>query len=435
MTMQPVSSFLAFAISGNLISSSFTPRAKYFSSRAHAARRTLLPSQCRVVPRMIQSPSGDGPPDLSAYFDKKARAVGASGPPISVATGRARVNVYGGNSLEAGAAALQAALSASAQDGPAQLCHCTVSLDVDARAVASALRTGLGDGVPILGRSVNKRDADGTVEVMLLRSDEIGGIVVKSAAGGTFADVARQATAEAVAGLASPNSCTFLIFAHTPGAGADIEARNGIDTALPGVIAYGGPAVGSEETGVGWTLLDGAEAVEGGLRSVTVAVAAVPGSINFLISSVVKSWAQPAYTEPLSYMIPSYTGDASTDLLTAIRYDDWDKFIWCIEDQGVSVNVLWPEKQNQSPLLAACARVRTRMIAYMISAGADVHHRNAGNFTAAMYTRKLTEYDPDVVLAQLRSLRDAGLDVKLSTQDELAVRNSGSDGRIFMDDP
>jgi ankyrin repeat protein len=122
-------------------------------------------------------------------------------------------------------------------------------------------------------------------------------------------------------------------------------------------------------------------------------------------------------------------------MLTAIRYDDWDKFIWCIEDQGVSVNVLWPDKQNQSPLLAACARVRTRMIKYMIAAGADVQHRNAGNFTAAMYTRKLTEYDSEVVLAQLRALQEAGLDTKLSVEDELAVRNSGGDGRIFIDDP
>jgi hypothetical protein len=384
---------------------------------------------------MIQSPNSDGPPDLSAFFNKKARAVGASGAPISVSTGRARLDVYDGDSATTAKAALQRAMSGMDGDGPPQVCHCTLSLDVDANTVGNVLRAELGSDIPVLGRSVNKRDADGTVEVMLLRSDEAGGIVVKRATGASTASVATEAVKSAVGGLSDPTTCTFLVFAHSPGLGAAEEARQGIDAALTSVVAYGGPAVGGEETGAGWTLLDGAGSVGSSVGDVTVAVAAVPGSINFLISSVVKNWAQPEYTEPLAYMIPSYTGDAVVDLLTAIRYDDWDKFIWCIEDQGVSVNVLWPDKQNQSPLLAACARVRTRMIKYMIAAGADVQHRNAGNFTAAMYTRKLTEYDSEVVLAQLRALQEAGLDTKLSVEDELAVRNSGGDGRIFIDDP
>jgi hypothetical protein len=438
-------------------------------------------------PVMIQRPDQDGPPDLASFFDTARRAVGAAGPPISVATGRARLSAHGGDSAAAAEDALRKALDGLREDtnndsdgaggAEPQLCHCTFALDVDATAVADRIRQVLSASVPanaqqphLLARSVNKKDADGTIEVLLLRSDAPAGIAYAEAAveelpqqqlhgtdqtAAADADTslrkatvaaAKAAAAEAVAAAGGPDACTFLVFAHTPRLDRDAEGaqvwatdsavRDGIDAACPDVIAYGGPAVGVPAMGAGWTLLSGrptSELVRSDSSDAQqrVCVAAVPGSINFLISAVVKTWAQPSFTEPLSFMIPTYVGDASRDLLTAIRYDDWDRFIWCVEDQGVDVNVCWTDKQNQSPLLAACARVRTRMIDYLIAKGANVHHRNAGNFTAAMYTRKLTEYDASIVLAQLKSLEDAGLNTTLSPEDEQAVRDSG-DGRIFL---
>lgn len=439
----------------------FTPAAPLVAARCvHALRDGALqprrgaaapvpPTGCgcaRVPPIMIQRPGGEGPPDLSAFFDKSSRDVGRRGAPISVGTGRAALAAHGGDAAATAAAATARAQEAVRGDGRVQLCHVTMALDVDAAAAGEAVRAALGDAaVPVLGRSVNKKDSAGTVEVLLLLSDEGTGIAYAEASVGaaSAADLpaaaesaAAAAAKEAIGGLSSgAEACTFLLFAHSPGAPAE-AARRGIDAAMPGVIAYGGPAVGDEETGSGWTLLgtgaDGRGAASGSVDLQRVGVAAVPGSINFLISSVVASWAQPKFSEPLSYMTPNYVSDPSLDLLTAIRYDDWDKFIWCIEDQGVSVNTLWPEKQNQSPLLAACGRCRTRMVKYMLKAGADVTHRNAGNFTATMYTRKLTEYDEDVVLAQLRDLKDYGVQTNLSPEDEQAVRDSSGDGRIFL---
>lgn len=108
----------------------------------------------------------------------------------------------------------------------------------------------------------------------------------------------QEATAGALAKLDAASPCTFLLFAHTPGAGRE-TVRQAINAAASGIFAYGGPAVGSEETGAGWALLGdggvGDESVQ------TAFVAAVPGQLSFLLSAVVKNWAQPAYTEPLSY--------------------------------------------------------------------------------------------------------------------------------------
>jgi hypothetical protein len=440
------------------------------AAAAASPARDAKVARARTV--MIQRPDQDGPPDLASFFDATRRAVGAEGPPISVATGRARLSAHAGDSAAAAEDALRKAMESLRDDGGGepQLCHCTFALDVDADAVAAKIRQVLAPSAPamaphVLARSVNKKDADGTIEVLLLRSDAPAGIAYAEAAieplrfgsnqaaeteeadadtslrNATIA-AAKAAVAEAVAAVGGQDACTFLVFAHTPRLAKDAEGievwasdsavREGIDAACPDVIAYGGPAVGVPDTGAGWTLLSGtSELRSDGRDAHRVCVAAVPGSINFLISAVVKTWAQPSFTEPLSFMIPNYVGDASRDLLTSIRYDDWDRFIWCLEDQGVDVNVCWPDKQNQSPLLAACARVRTRMINYLIAKGANVHHRNAGNFTAAMYTRKLTEYDASVVLAQLKALEVAGLNTTLSPEDEQAVRDSG-DGRIFL---
>lgn len=394
---------------------------------------------------MIQQPGREGPPDLDAFFSITPTSVGRVGAPISVGTGRAVLANHDFDSASAATAALAKARAAVAGDGEIQLCHVTFALDVDAAAVAAVLNESLGGsegGIPVFGRSVNKKDAAGTVEVMLLLSDEGSGIAFGESAasdGGLEAAVreaAGSAAADAVSRLGE-SACTFLMFAHTPGADAEV-VRKAVDAVLPGAVAYGGPAVGREEDGGVWALLGGeggrgvVQGDEDGVGVQRVCVAAVPGSINFLISSVVAQWAQPQFTEPLSYMTPTYVDDPSIDLLTAIRYDDWEKFLWCIEEQGVSVNVLWENKQNQSPLLAACGRCRTRMIRYLLKAGADVEHRNAGNFTAPMYTRKLTEYDEDVVLSQLADLEKYGMTTDLNPDDEASVKSSSGDGRIFL---
>lgn len=286
--------------------------------------------------------------------------------------------------------------------------------------------------MPWFGKTINKRDGDGTIQILLLRCDTQGGIsfakrTVQKGEDAAVAleEAARTATADALERLQAP--CTFMLFCHTP-SGGEAAARRGINNVIPGAVAYGGPAVGEEETGLGWALLS-ADGVHTAVGEETVEIAALHGSLSFLFSAVIKNWAQPAYAEALPYMSPTYVGDAQVDLLTAIRYDDWDKFVWCIEEQGVDVNVKWVNKQNQIPLLAACARARTQMIKYLLDHGADVTHRNDGGFTAAMYTRMLTDYDRTIILDQLKMLEDAGATTVL-TPDEVQRLKTATNGRI-----
>lgn len=357
---------------------------------------------------------------------------------MTLSTGRALLSKHGGSSAAAASAALAAALEGLS--GAPQLAHVTLALDVDAAAAADALRAALPPDAALLGRSINKRDADGTVEVLLLRSEAAGGIAAAAAsadvsegAGGPSGAVraaAREAAEAALGKLEQP--ATFLVFCHSPG-GQAAAAREGLDQVRPGVVAYGGPAVGDSQAGGGWALVAGEGAAvrrDDVAERQTALVAAVPGSLSFLLSAVIKTWAQPTYTEPLSYMTPTYVGDAQMDLLTAIRYNDWEKFIYCVEGQGVDVNTKWPNKQNQSPLLAACARVRTEMIEYLLAHGADPTHRNDGEFTAAMYTRMLTEYERETVMKQLKMLEEAGANTTLSP-DEVEKLKTATGGRIF----
>lgn len=270
-----------------------------------------------------------------------------------------------------------------------------------------------------------KKEAQGTAEVLLLRTEDPAGICAASvrADGGdeqAVCDAAASAARSALA--AAKGNCTFLLFTHSPGA-KEASVRAALDKVKGGVVAYGGPAVGDDTSG--WAVLDGAEGVvKEGDGSGVVCVAAVSGGLSFLLSAVVKTWAQPKYIEKLSFMTPSYVGDAKLDLLTAIRYDDWEKFMDCIEGQGVGIDVRWEEKQNQSPLLAACARLRTKMVKYLLQNGADANHRNNGGFTAAMYTRMLTEYDREVVEGQLKMLEEAGADIKLTAKDAESIKRA-----------
>lgn len=394
---------------------------------------------------MIQRPDMDGPPDLDEFFNAQRRSVGASGEPVTLGTGRANLSAFGGDVRATVAAAFEKARAGLASEP--QVCHCTMSNDVDPVLVANAMKDCIAPETFVLGRTVNKKDSLGNVEILLLRSDSAGGIAVSSATvttdeskGSVFDPVnaacekaAKIAASEALQKLDTLAKCTFMVFAHSPGA-TPKAARAGIDFAMPNVIAYGGPAVGDRTSGASWALISGkadAPVVHtGDINAQTAVVAAVPGKLSFLFSAVIKNWAQPAYTEPMSYMMPKYVDDPETDLLTAIRYDDWDKFLWCIETKGVSINHKWANKQNQIPLLAACARVRTRMIDYLIENGADVHHRNDGGFTAAMYTRMLTDYDRSVIVAQLATLEKAGAATTL-TEEEVAQLKKATNGRIF----
>eukprot|EP00177_Eucheuma_denticulatum_P000199 GFKZ01000351.1.p1 GENE.GFKZ01000351.1~~GFKZ01000351.1.p1 ORF type:complete len:422 (-),score=61.04 GFKZ01000351.1:454-1719(-) len=380
----------------------------------------------KIFPSMIQLPNEDGPPDLDAFFNKQRRAVGTSGAPITLATARQLISNHQMNATNATLAAL--ATATDTLQRPPQLVHVTHALDVDAHDVRTAIINEIS--VPIVGRTVQKKDAAGTVELLLLRSDVAGGIAVGEARVASLEDdpiaaaesAARSAAQQALEKL--QGDCTFLLFAHSPTATED-AVRRGINKAKNGVIAYGGPARGDGATELGWTLLTSTALVrEGG--GCAVVVAAVPGSLSFLFSAVIKNWAQPAYVEPLEYLRPTYVGDPELDLLTAIRFDDWNKFVQCVEEHGVDVNCKWVNKQNQTPLLAACARARTRIIEYLLQRGADVSHRNDGGFTAVMYTRKLVEYDRAVILNQLDMLEKAGADITLTPEDIQKLKDSGS---------
>lgn len=403
---------------------------------------------------MIQSPNTDGPPDLDAYFDNARRSIGATGPPINFSTARALlVNNHNDPTLTV-KTALEHALDSlgSARDSAPHLVHVTHSLDVDPHLIANEIKRRLNT-TPVVGRSVNKRHAHGTVELMLLRTGSDNALSFgcatvpvaatdeqqtpasksSSASDRATASAAKQAASSALAALGEAAAVTFMVFAHSPAAGGEAAARRGLDEARQGVIAYGGPGVGAEQNGLGWSVLggvgDGVKVFKEQQGMQTAVVAAVCGSIPFLASAVVKTWAQPAFVKALPFMTPTYVGDPSVDLLTAIRYDDWDKFVWCIEEEGVDVNVKWKEKQNQIPLLAACARARTKMIRYLLERGADVRHRNDGGFTAAMYTRMLTEYDRAVIEEQLSLLEGAGADTKL-TEEEARRLKQATNGRI-----
>lgn len=91
-----------------------------------------------------------------------------------------------------------------------------------------------------------------------------------------------------------------------------------------------------------------------------------------------------------NYTTPTYTGDAKEDLLTAIKYNDdaaFDKALNALGPNGA--NTKWDGRRyNQSALLAACFRGRTRMIKELVSRGADCTHRNDFGWGAAKYARQ-----------------------------------------------
>mmetsp|Transcript_2589 Transcript_2589/g.6872 ORF Transcript_2589/g.6872 Transcript_2589/m.6872 type:complete len:124 (+) Transcript_2589:34-405(+) len=123
-------------------------------------------------------------------------------------------------------------------------------------------------------------------------------------------------------------------------------------------------------------------------------------------------------------MVPKYTGEPEEDLLTAIRYDDYDKMIECIETRGVDVNHKWVTRQNQSPLLAAAGRMRSRMLEYLLKNGADKEYINDGQFNALMYTYKTLGFDDDLRDAQLKLLEKYGTSMTLSPEQQRLIEKS-----------
>lgn len=361
-------------------------------------------------------------------FDANTESMETVAKPVTVGTGRALLQNNNNDSAQTCLAALSTARK-SLQTQP-QIVHCTFSPEFDAHLVAQTLHQEIK--VPVLGRSVNKKESTGVIEILILAGTEDNKI---SSATGTvdvaeLSDSSAKSAAVTVAnkaldGLVSRDSCAFLVFCHTPG--EDAAVRAGLDEACPGVIAYGGSAKGDDIVADNWALL-GSGVVQTASNGVskTVHVAAIPGSVSFFFSAVIKNWVEPSYTEALSLMVPSYVGNPQLDLLTAIRYDDWKKFLWCIEQQNIDVNTKWTSKQNQSPLLAACSRARTEMIKYLLAHGADAEHRNDAGYTASMYTRKLTGYDRDVIMNQLKMLQDAGANVQLMEHErEMLLKRGG----------
>lgn len=414
------------------------------------APRPFRPSRrCRPV-ASLQSPDRDGPPDLEEYFAGKAAAAAAAAagaapaPPVALGTGRANTGACGGDAVAAGEAAATKALAALGEHATVAdvvAVHVTADVGVDWTGLLAGVAAVVGaGGVPLLGRAVEKKDGAGSVEVLLLGGGggvarasaavPVGGDAAAAAVGGAEVQDAAAAAATtaakevlerlAAAGAAVP---TFWLFASSGGAPAE-AVRAGVEAATGGkAVVYGGPAAGDGRCVTGGVVPPG-----GSPPAVAVDLLGIVGGVSFIASAVVKTWAQPVFAEPLPYMTPTYTGDPSTDLLTAIRYNDMDTFDTCLA-AGVDVNTQWADKQHQSPLLAACARARTAMVDVLLSRGADVGHRNDGGFTAVMYTRMLSGYDRPVVMGQLRALEAAGASAEL-TDEETTALDKATGGRI-----
>lgn len=371
----------------------------------------VCPRLCRSPPVAMASladPESDEPPAL-ADLGKPAPA--STGKPIRLGTGRAP------NFRDAFLKA-----KAGIDGAVPTLCHVTISEGIDGRTVWQAAVDAVDPAIALLGRSVVKEGVSGVVEVLLVAANAEASFAVGTASGdisrpGSLEQTVASATRVAL-GKVGLSEFAVAVFAHTPGA-SETSVRQALREAFPGVVAYGGPAVGGGSGGQGWTWFTREALVQDAdPNEQRVAIATIPGSIVYMISAVLKSWTQPKYVKPLEFMIPSYVGDPAVDLLTAIRYNDWDKFIQCIEVDKVPIDYQWESKQHQTPLLAACARCRLPMVRYLLERGANPLHRNDGGFTCVMYTKMLAEFDPAMVNEQLELLREYGAEVALSVEDQ-----------------
>lgn len=200
----------------------------------------------------------------------------------------------------------------------------------------------------------------------------------------------------------------FMLFTCSHGIDESI-VRASIAATHGECALYGGAAYAlAPQPGAIWSVLHNGSIFDSNSDKAVFTTSVCGVRVSFLLSAVVKNWAKPRYAQALEYLLPKYTGNAEDDLLTAIKFDDWDKFTECIEDKGVSVNFKWTNKLNQSPLLAAASRAGMNMVTYLIERGADVDYANDGGYDAYKYTLKLKDIGPEVVDRQMNILRAAG---------------------------
>lgn len=369
------------------------------------------------VTRMLQRPDGDGPPGLESLRASQQVTSSMRGPPVRFGTAR---RVIGADADVAGEAreCVRQAL-ASLQDGgngddagkAPGVAHVTLTPDLPAVDVAAGVSSALSSlSTGVLGRTTCKEGATRTLEVLLLAGGHAFAVGVGR--GDSVRDAVFTAAKAAAEGTGGAG--VFAVFAASAAcAEADVRAALA-DAYAEGFPAYGGAAQGEDA----WALLcDGGVTdadSDSGSRShspFVVSVALVAGAASFLLSAVIKNWTQPKFTDKLNYLKPAYVDNPVEDLLTAIKFDDWQRFLYCLQDCSVDVNVKWTARQNQSPLLAAAGRGRTRMLQYLIDHGADIKYRNAGGFNAVMYTLRLRDYGDDFVKAQLQMLEKGGADL------------------------
>lgn len=337
------------------------------------------------------------------------------GTTMSIGTSRVAAPADGNASTLSDAVAAGVRKAVGNVDGPIRAIHITMPPSVPARVVRDAViesagsTTGdSGNNPCVIGRSIVKDGGgDQRIELMIIA----GGDAAQSGSmvGGTASECAKQALTSAAQSINGP--AAFGIFVADGNFSVD-QVRAGFKEIAGDFPMYGGCAQGVGETASEWTVIhnDGVRDVDNGPDGMVFA-AVFQGKMSFLLSSLVKNWAQPKYMETMSFLKPSYVGIPEEDLLLAIKFDDWDKFIECIETKGVDVNVKWSSRQNQSPLLAAVARGRYKMIEYLLQNGADVSYRNAGGYNSVMYTLRLKEYGEEFIDRQMDLLVKYGADI------------------------
>lgn len=335
-----------------------------------------------------------------------------TGATISIGTSRVTAPVDGDSSSLTEAVVAGARNAIGNVDGPIRAVHITIPPAVSARvvsdAVMSAVESTSENTACVIGRSIVKTGGDDQrIELMVIAGGDA--IQFGTVVGGNAAECAKQALTSAAQNMKGP--AAFGIFAADGSFSID-QVRAGFKEIAGDFPMYGGCAQGVGETASEWTLIhtDGVRDVDNGPDGMVFAIL-FQGKMSFLLSSLVKNWAQPKFVETMSFLKPSYVDIPEEDLLLAIKFDDWDKFIECIETKGVDVNVKWPSRQNQSPLLAAVARGRYKIIEYLLQNGADVLYRNAGGYNSVMYTLRLKEYGEEFIDRQMDLLVKYGADI------------------------
>lgn len=306
------------------------------------------------------------------------------------------------------------ALSELPQTSTPKLIHVTFTPDLDPHAVGrGVLRAGGEVDIDVLGRGVAKKDGTPrTVEVLIL-ADGLRILTGYSTTSSPSSSTENNSSMQEAIQNAMASEQNFdeseVIFGLFVTTHDEDAARQLLGSRLP---MYGGQASKVEgddgEKQNGALIVGGQITVDSG-GSNSSAVALVSGSTSFLISAVIKSWAQPAFVDALDFLKPRYIGDAGDDLLQAIKFDDRPMFEKCIKEVGP--NFQWVTKQHQTPLLAAAGRGRTYMVQRIVDEGGDVKYRNDGGFNAVMYTLRLSDYGEEFVKTQLDILERAGADL------------------------